>query len=434
MTIPTDPTYGACGSSRPWDRRSVLKAAGFSAAGWLTPLADALAARDATTRGRPRSLILLWLKGGASQLETFDPHPGSPIAHGARAIDTALPGVKLGESLVQTAELLPRLCLVRSMVGKEGDHERAVYQAKTGYQIDPSLVHPSIGAVVCHELPDTRLDIPAHISILPGQWPARGGHLGAQYDAFKIGDPTQPIPDVSARVAADRAARRLEHLDLVEQAFARGREPGLDQDRTLHREHIAQARRMMSSEQLAAFDVNEATAAERAAYGDTPFGRGCLAATRLVEAGVRCVEVTLDGWDTHANNHELQNSRAAILDTALAALIRDLIARDLLDQTLVVCGGEFGRTPKLNPLEGRDHWPDGFSFVLAGGGIRAGHVHGATDPSGAKQAPADPVRVADLHATLMHALGIDPAYEMMTSANRPIAFSEGRVIHDLLRA
>lgn len=434
MTSFHQPFPGACGSSTPWHRRTLLKAAGFSAAGWLTPLADALAMRSESERSRPRSLILLWLKGGASQLETFDPHPGSAIAHGARAIDTALPGVKLGESLVQTAELLPRLCLVRSMVGREGDHERAVYLAKTGYQIDPSLVHPSLGAVVCHELPDTRLDIPAHISILPNQWPARGGHLGAQYDAFKIGDPTNPIPDVRARVAADRDARRLEHLDLVENAFARGREPGLDQRRTLHREHITQARRMMSSEQLAAFDVNEATAAERAAYGDSPFGRGCLAATRLVEAGVRCVEVTLDGWDTHANNHELQNARAAILDTALAALIRDLIARDLLDRTLVVCGGEFGRTPKLNPLEGRDHWPDGFSFVFAGGGVREGHVHGATDPSGEKQPPADPVRVEDLHATLMHALGIDPDYEMMTSANRPIAFSEGRVIHDLLRS
>ncbi|MCB1230645.1 MAG: DUF1501 domain-containing protein [Verrucomicrobiae bacterium] len=425
---------GACGSADHWNRRTLLKAAGLSGLSWLTPLADALSIQSEKSGKRPRSVILLWMKGGASQLDTFDPHPGSSIAYGAKAIDTAMPGIKLGESLVRTAELLPEMTLVRSVTGAEGDHERAVYLAKTGYRINPSVVHPSIGAIICHELTDNGLDIPTHISILPAQWPSRGGHLGAKYDAFQVGDPTQPIPDIKSNVGDPRTDRRKSDLDVIESAFARGRATDIDAKQTLHRDQMQQARRMMSSEQLAAFDVKQATEAERATYGDTPFGRGCLAAIRLVEAGARCIEVTLGGWDTHANNQEQQNQNAAILDTAFSALIRDLIQRDLFDDTIVLCGTEFGRTPKLNAVEGRDHWPHGFSVMLAGGGIRRGYVHGATDPTGEKKEPDSPIKVADLHATIQSALGIDPEYEMMTSANRPLAFSEGRVIEEFLRS
>src|SRR5262249_39107263 len=145
-------------------------------------------------------------------------------------------------------------------------------------------------------------------------------------------------------------------------------------------------------------------------YGDTPFGRACLAARRLTEVGVRCVEVTLDGWDTHVNNHELTRKRVEILDPAFAALIRDLRKRKQLDDTLVICAGEFGRTPKVNPAGGRDHWPTGFSVALAGGGVRGGVVIGATDPEGKKDKPTSPVTVGDLHATILTALGIDPGH------------------------
>src|SRR5262249_21040973 len=153
---------------------------------------------------------------------------------------------------------------------------------------------------------------------------------------------------------------------------------------------MSRALKMMTSDQLAAFDVKKASASQRAAYGDTPFGRGCLAALRLIEAGVRCVEVTLGSWDTHVNNHELQGSKIKALDPAFAALIRDLKERNLFDSTVLVWGGEFGRTPKLNPVGGRDHWPYGFSMALAGGGIRRGHIMGSTDPGGEKQTPEKP--------------------------------------------
>jgi uncharacterized protein (DUF1501 family) len=225
--------------------------------------------------------------------------------------------------------------------------------------------------------------------------------------------------------------RRLADLQVVERAFARGRRSDLDQSKTVHQLTMQKARRMMSSEQLKAFDVSDVPSAERAAYGDTAFGRGCLAAVRLIDAGVRCVEVTLDGWDTHAKNFEGQAKQVQILDVAYASLIRSLKQRGLLEHTVVLCGGEFGRSPKINLVEGRDHWPKGFSMLVAGGGFAGGRVIGATDPEGVKEEPSDPIRVEDVHATVQHLLGIDSSKEILTSIGRPIALSEGKVIEAL---
>jgi uncharacterized protein (DUF1501 family) len=157
-----------------------------------------------------------------------------------------------------------------------------------------------------------------------------------------------------------------------------------------------------------------------------------MAAVRLVEAGVRCIEITLDGWDTHTKNHASQGALVKVLDPALSALITDLKKRRLLDRTIVLCGGEFGRTPKLNPFEGRDHWPHGFTVAMAGGGIQAGRVLGSTDPKGEKKEPENPVHVEDLHATILHALGLNPEKQIITPIGRPIALSEGSVIQELL--
>lgn len=413
-------------------RRSLLRGAGAAGVSWLTPLADLLAADggEASRKSRPaRSIIMLWLGGAASQLDTFDPHPTTKIGGGVKTIPTAIKGVDFAAGLEQTADVMRDVTVIRSMVSKEGDHERAFYNIKTGYRPDPTLVHPSIGAVICHELPESRAEIPAHISILPNQWPARGGYFGAKYDAFQMYDPKQPVPDVKARVDAARMDRRMEGLAIVEQAFAQGRAANLDQDKTLHQISMHRARSMMTSEQLKAFDVSSAPAAELAAYGDTPFGRGCLAALRLIQAGVRCVEVTLNGWDTHANNLEGQASQVKILDAAYASLIRELKKRGLLESTVVLCGGEFGRTPKINNVGGRDHWPHGFSMLVAGGGFAAGRVIGSTDPEGVKKEPEHPIHVEDLHATVQDLFGIDPAKEIMTPIGRPMALSKGEVIN-----
>lgn len=430
----------SCRGAGHWNRRTLLQAAGVVGASWLTPLSRMLAQEaERAPRGKPaKSVIVLWLGGGPSQLETFDPHPGTRIGGDTEAIATTAPGVKIGAGFPAVAEVMDQIALVRSVTSKEGDHERATYNAKTGYRPDPTLVHPAIGAVVCHQLQD-EVEIPRHVSILAGQWSARGGYLGDQFDAFRIGDPKFPIPDVQSRADDKRARRRVDDLfQVVETEFARGRLTKLDARKTLHDASTRAAIKMMSSEQLQAFEVSRASDAERELYGDTPFGRGCLAARRLIEVGVRCVEIALDGWDTHANNHALQMARVAQLDPALAALIRDLKDRELLESTVVVCGGEFGRTPRINPAQGRDHWPHGFSMALAGGGIRGGRVYGATSPQPSLDQPAperdveNPRDIADVHATILHVLGIDFSKELQTPIGRPMAISKGTPIQEIL--
>ncbi len=441
-----DPIIG-CGTASHFNRRTLLKAAGLSGVAWLTPVAQSLAraAEKEASGAKPKSVIVLYLQGGPSQIETFDPHPGDRIAAGSRARNTAVKGIQINENYEQLADQMQDIALVRSVMSKEGDHERATYNMKTGFRPDPTLVHPSLGAIMVHQLgKDDKVEIPNHVSIIPSAFPARGGHLGDKFDAFKIGDPNQKIPDVTARVDQKRFDRRIERLrSVVEKSFTKGRLRKLDDRKTLQDFTTRAAIEMMSSEQLKAFDVKEEPQGVRDQFGDTAFGRGCLTAVRLIGVGVRCVEVTLSGWDSHANNHEVHKARAETLDPAFAALIRELKRRELFESTIVLCGGEFGRTPGrpgnpgLNLNSGRDHWPHGFSVALAGGAIRGGQVIGETspDPTFDEDRTKDvvrPVNVQNIHATILHALGIDFARELPTPVGRPMAMSKGEVIEDLL--
>lgn len=434
--------------SHPWSRRRLLQHSLLATGAWLTPLAHRLAIASETKGSRPKSLIILWMQGGISQLESFDPHPGSATAFGSRDIETAVKGIRFGEGLPLTAEMAADFSVLRSVTSKEGDHTRAIYNAKTGYRPFAGLEHPAIGSILCHELDaigsdadgsdadgpgtDATLDLPAHISILPGGNPSRGGYLGAKHDAFQVDDPVKPMPDVRAHGDEQRQRGRLDSLGVLERSFANGRLAELESERTLHLDSIRRARQLMSSEQIAAFDVRTAPRSEREGFGDTPFGRGCLAAVRLVEVGVRCVEVTLGGWDTHINNHEGHKKQLAVLDPAFSATIRLLKERGLYEDTLVLVATEFGRTPKLNVAEGRDHWPHGFSVAIGGGGLRGGLAVGETDPEGKKRTPAREVRIEDIHATLLHRFGLDPMEELMTPIGRPLALSDGRLIRELL--
>ena len=423
-------------------RQSLGTMASIAGASWLTGVAEQLArAEDRGQRkgtGRPKSLLMLWLAGGPSQLETFDPHPGTKIGGEVKAISTSVPKLEIAHTLPQTAEQMHLACLVRSVVSKEGDHERATFNVKTGWRPEPTIVHPSIGAVLCHQQP-SNLEIPRHISILAGQWPARGGYLGPTYDAFQMQDPREPIPNLTTRVARPDFDRRVGTLlSTLESEFKRGRLTNMDSERTQHQAATQRAIAMMSSAQLDAFDISKEASDLTKSFGDTPFGRGCLAAIRLIDRGVRCVEVELSGWDSHISNHELQSQRAKQLDAALAATLSELTKRDLLASTIVFCGGEFGRTPTINPAGGRDHWPHGFSVLLAGGSLRRGAVLGETsaEPVVADSDPVQrtirPVTVADLHTTMLHALDIDASHELMTPIGRPMKLSEGHAIPDLL--
>lgn len=410
-------------------RRDVLRLAAGLGLSFLLPALDLRAARERGPR-RQKSLITLWMAGGPSQLETWDPHPGTRIGGGTRDMATPVSGLRIASLFPQMAEEIGALSVVRSLISKEGDHERGTYYLKTGHRPDPTVTHPALGAIAANELPDSHVEIPLHVSLGGGEWPARGGFLGAEYDAFRIFDPGRNVQNMRQPVDNERQRRRLENLEIASQAFCTSHP--LAAARTLHRETIDRALTMMSSEQLRAFDLADEPAAARAAYGDTQFGRGCLVARRLVEEGVRAVEVTLDGFDTHANNFEGHRHNAAILDPAFASLIRDLKQRDLLDSTIVLCIGEFGRTPSINPLDGRDHWPTGFSCVVGGGGLRSGIVIGGTDPAGVASEPSDPIQVQDLFATILHVLGIDPEQFVDTPVGRPIRYSDGTPIARLL--
>ena len=391
-----------------------------------------LQARAAEQRGseRAKSFLTIWLGGGPSQLESWDPHPGTKIGGQVTAISTTIPGVEIADLYPQTAEQLHHVSLIRSLVSKEGDHERASYMLHTGYRPEPTLVHPSIGSIAIHERPNELVEIPQFVSLGDANFPPRGGFLGDRYDAYRIFKPGEQGQNLKALVDQPRQDRRLSNLELVSRSFLRGRKTKVDQ--TLHQHTVDAALRMMTSEQLKAFSVESEPAGLRDAYGDNPFGKGCLVARRLIEVGVRSIEVAMQGFDTHAKNHEGQAARARTLDPALATLLKDLADRDLLQSTIVLVTGEFGRTPNINPLGGRDHWPTGFSCLLGGGGIPGGLLIGETDPEGLKAQPKDPIEVADLYATILDRLGVDYAKEVITPIGRPMKFCAGRPIDRLI--
>jgi uncharacterized protein (DUF1501 family) len=390
---------------------------------------EAIRASGTDGQSSPKSFILLWLNGGPSQLETFDPHPNTSIGGPTRAIETPLKGISFAEHLPRLAELAPKMTLLRSVVSKEGDHARGQYAVRTGFRPEPAVFHPTLGAIAAKELPTIGLDLPPYISILTSDLYTDAGYLGADYQAYLIGNPNQPPRNLQAPVSPDRMKNRQEVLSIIESRLARlPKRP-----EAIERAHLQtdRALRMMASPQQSAFDISQESNTVRDHYGRTPFGNGCLAARRLLETGVRAIEVTLGGWDTHATNFDAHARLGQILDQSLSALLSDLEARGRLRDTLVVCTGEFGRSPKINGLDGRDHWPHGFSVMMAGAGLPPGTVIGATDPSGGKE-PKDPITIPDLTATILTLLGINPMREFITATGRPIKLSDGTPIEQLV--
>lgn len=247
-------------------RRHVLKLASGLGLSLLLPGLDLRAAAKRGTE-RKKSLITLWMAGGPSQLETWDPHPGTKIGGDTQAIPTTLNGLKIAHLFPKTAEEIHSLSVVRSLVSAEGDHERGTYFLKTGWRPDPTLKHPAMGAVLANELGDPTLEIPQHVTLGNSQWPARGGFLGAELDAFKVFDPGRNISNMKSRVATPRQQRRLDNLDVVSRAFQRGRRSQVDASG--HQRTVKRALKMMTSEQLKAFEIDDETAATKTAYGDS---------------------------------------------------------------------------------------------------------------------------------------------------------------------
>lgn len=389
-------------------------------------LADATKGVEST---KPKSCILLWMNGGPSHIDTFDPKPGTATGGSFKAIDTSAKGVKISEHLPHLAEEAKHLAIIRSMTSKEGNHDRGQYLMHTGYAPSGTLKHPSLGAWVSERLGNADFELPNFVSI---RGPSVGASfLGVEHNPFTVQSPSQGVRNLPTAkdVDAGRFSRRLEGLKIVQDSFhTETRLAGVSN----HDAVYAKTVRMMRSPLTKAFDVKDEPESVRRAYGDNDFGRGCLMARRLIEAGVRFVEVTLDGWDTHIDNFSAIKYLSRDLDPAMATLIRELQERGRLDDTLVVWMGEFGRTPKITAADGRDHYPTAWSTVVAGGGVRGGRAYGATDEEGAKVVH-DAVTVPDYFATLATLLGMDPTYEAMSPVGRPIPISEGgKVIRDLI--
>ena len=436
-------------SRRDWLRLTAFGSLGASLSGWL----PALAASTAKDPRRKRACILLWMGGGPSQMDTFDLKPGHENGGPVKEIATNVAGVRISEHLPKVAKCADRLALIRSMSTKEGDHGRATFVMRTGYSPQGTLQFPPLGALVAKELGQDDADLPPFVGITPYRADSPGGFdagfLGPRYAPLLIADDaglTDPdraltVPDLApaSGVTAGRLDDRLALLGDLERDFFERLTRGLARDGVLDASSAQAAARQAAYERAArlmrspagkAFQLAEEKAPLRDAYGRNLFGQSCLLARRLVERGVPFVEVALhrvpgaaNGWDTHQQNFDQVKALCGVLDSAWATLMHDLKDHGLLDTTLVVWMGEFGRTPKINHNTGRDHYPAAWSTVLAGGGIKGGQVVGRTSKDG-MAVEERPVSGADFLATICLALGIDPRKQNPSNVGRPIRIAD----------
>ncbi len=397
-------------------RRSMLGAAGGTMLGLSMKSLVSLAAEpEAKKAAKADHVIFFWMGGGMSHVDTWDPKPGRPVQGEFEAIKTSADGIQISEIFPQVAKQMHNITLVRSIAGQNGDHGRATYQLQTSYNQTAQISHPGLGSVVVHERQNTS-DLPPYISI-SGEGP-RASYLGQKCEAYYIGlpgekDPYLAFPEGINQVRGDK---RLDILKKMNQKFnAQNADPRLSATQTAQDDAV----RLMKSPALEAFDLEKEKPETVARYGDNAFGRGTLLARRLIEKGVRFVQVNRGGFDTHNNNFPAMRNHGEQMDPALASLIADLNSSGMLKRTLIVVLSEFGRTPRINNTAGRDHFPGVFSSLMAGGGLKGGYVHGSSDQD-ASTPKDNPVKVPQLHATICHALGIDHRKEVMTELRRPM--------------
>jgi hypothetical protein len=404
---------------------------GLAQSPWLNLLAEETAKDPA----RKKSVIVLWLSGGPATIDMWDLKPGHENGGPSKEIETSVSGIRISEHLPQLAKRMQDLALIRSMATREGDHGRATFLGTTGYIPQGAIKFPAVGSLIAKELGDEHADLPGFVSISPRRNGATlgGGFLGPRYSPLVVGNPAGRgqdanasrdlrVPDLKNAAGISDASQRsrLELLAEMEKSFTPGAKSRVVETM---QSATAQALRLMRPEAAETFDLDREEDKLRDAYGRGGFGQGCLLARRLVERGVPFVEVTLDGWDTHSGNFERVKTLSGTLDTAFSALLDDLRSRGLLENTVVLCMGEFGRTPKINGNSGRDHWPQSWATVLTGGGIRGGQVIGKTSADGMTVADR-PVNIPDLIATLCKAIAIDPMKQNISNVSRPIRIAD----------
>jgi hypothetical protein len=435
------------------DRRHFLRAGavslgGASMSGWLGNLARAAEAKKVKPG---RACILLWMNGGPSQIDTWDPKPDHANGGPVKAIKTKVPDLQISEYLPKLADRADKLAILRGMATKEADHGRGSYLMRTGRVPGGPIRYPAVGSFVGKELDGPDAELPCFVSVAPFRFlspEAYGpGFLGPRYAPLVVaeGAINAPAPagnqdiarllkvqdlDLPNGVSDARGMARADFRDALDSDFLADRDsPAGDGHRTAYR----RANTLMRSAAVKAFDLTEEKDALRDKYGRNLFGQGCLLARRLVERGVPFVEVTLSsapgvnngiGWDTHNDNFESVKKLCGVLDPAWAALLDDLADRGLLETTTIVWMGEFGRTPRIvADRKGRDHWANSWSTVLAGGGIKGGQAYGKTSADGT-EVKENPVSVPDLLATVCTAVGLDPKKQNDSNVGRPIRLVE----------
>lgn len=383
---------------------------------------ELLAAHATGSREQDYACILLWMKGGPSQFETFAPKPEHRHSGETRAISTSVAGIEIAENLPLTARKMQDICVIRSMNSKEGSHPRASFLLHTGNIPTPSVRHPALGSIVAQQLTRTDHDLPAFVKIGAQRRNSSGaGFLGVEYEPFTMQRADAAPRNTELPVAPSRFRRRMGLLNQLESEI---NIPGLENQVIEQRSLYQEARNLVLSPDMAVFDIQQEPATMQAAYGESSFGQGCLLARRLVEAGVTFVEIELGNWDTHQDNFARTRELCQQMDRSYAQLLEDLKQRGMLERTLVIWMGEFGRTPRINPRAGRDHYPKAFSLALAGAGVQGGQVIGRTDAGGV-EVTERPVGVSDLFQTFCQALKIDADHENMSPIGRPIKVVEG---------
>jgi len=413
-------------------RRDMIKLSaagvlGTSMSGWL-PI---LAARAAQAQVRSKSCILLWMDGGPSHKDTFDLRPGTEQGGPFRAIQTSVPGMQISQYFAKLAPLMNHGAIIRSMSTGEGSHGRAKYYLHTGYKEGVGgLTYPSIGAICSKELGRPGAFLPNFVSI--GNRGYGAGYLGPRHQPLMVNDPLRGVENLRPVVEDSQFRSRMGLLEELESGFHRTHQADAA---VAHRTSYQGAVNLMDRGGRI-FDISTEPAATRDAYGRTKFGEGCLLARKLVENNVPFVEVNLGGWDTHQNNFTRVRQLTETVDPAISQLVIDLRDRGLLDSTLIVWMGDFGRTPRINARgaqPGRDHYPRAWSSVILGGGIRGGQVIGRTDAEAATVVDR-PVSTLDFMASVCRVLGIDHTKMIQTPIGRPIRIVErgGNPINGLI--
>ncbi|MEI6256042.1 MAG: DUF1501 domain-containing protein [Planctomycetota bacterium] len=391
--------------------------------GLVPGLSQQLEAATTQSGGHAKNIIFLMMQGAMSQIDTFDPKPGREEQGETTPIQTKTPGVLFGGTLEKLAGLSDRLAVIRSVTTETGAHEQGQYLMRTSYPMINSIRHPALGSWALQSMGKISKDLPGYVLIGNGNDHPGAGFLDPGLTPVPIADPTKGLENTRrpGYLTQENFDRRLTLADRIDRDFKRRYAgPQLEAYNQLYKDAV----RLMGSVDLQAFDIAQEKPAVRSRYGDSKLGLGCLLARRLVESGVRCVEVDFGGWDMHREVFDEMGEKGPELDQALSTLLEDLDDRGLLASTLVVLATEFGRTPRINENAGRDHHPGVFSCVLAGAGVRGGVVHGMSDEK-AFRPERDPVSVADFTTTIAAACGLPYDKEFHAPNGRPFKIGGG---------